>query len=175
MPSARRLRLLLVGVLAVVIITLVYTSQMRASEEADSRTINDFWHNTVKGLDKAHGGGGGKQGQAALGSNDKSGAGGGGAKTEDDKQLSQDMRARLDAAAQKAKDSANAKVLRPEKPEQVIGVGSSAGGQHGMDKTGDGAQSTETEEEHKVETTVNEILKKSPGEAIWPHAVETIH
>lgn len=171
MPSARRLRLLLVGVLAAVIITLVYTSQMRASEDADSRTINDFWHNTVKGLDKAHSGG--KQGQAAVDSNDKSG---GGAKTdEEDKQLSKDMRARLEAAAQKAKDSANAKVLRPEKPEQVIGVGSSAGGQHGKDKTGDGAQSTETEEEHKVETTVNEILKKSPGEAIWPHAVETIH
>lgn len=170
MPSARRLRLLLVGVLAVVIITLVYTSQMRASEEADRRTINDFWHNTMKGLDRAHGG---KQDQTVLSSNKA------GAKNEDDAQLAKDMRARLEAAAQKAKDSANAKVLRPEKPEQVIGVGSSAGGQGqgkgSTDNSGAAAESTETDEEHQVETTINEILKKSPGETIWPHAVESIH
>lgn len=166
MPSARRLRLLLVGVLAVVVITLVYTSQMRAAEEADRRTINDFWHNTMNGLDKAHGG---KQDQTVLSSNKA------GAKNEDDAQLAKDMRARLEAAAQKAKDSANAKVLRPEKPEQVIGIGSSAGGQ-GQDKDKSGpAGSTETEEEHQVETTINEILKKSPGEATWPHAVQSIH
>lgn len=167
MPSARRLRLLLVGVLAVVVITLVYTSQMRAAEEADKRTINDFWHNTMQGLDRAHGG---KKDQTVLSSNKAS------ASNDDDAQLAKDMRARLEAAAQKAKDSANAKVLRPEKPEQVIGVGSSAGGQgQGKDKSGAADENTETEEEHQVETTINEILKKSPGEAIWPHAVQSVH
>lgn len=164
MPSARRLRLLLVGVLAAVVITLVYTSQIRASEEADTRTINDFWHNTMKGLDKAHGGG--KKDQTVLSSNKAGSADG------DDAQLAKDMRARLEAAAQKAKDSANAKVLKPEKPEQVIGVGSSAGGQ--KDKPGVASADDETEEEHQVETTINEILKKSPGETIWPHTVETV-
>lgn len=168
MPSQRRLRLLVVGLLAVVVVTLVYTSQMRAAEEADRRTINDFWHKTMNGLDRAHG-------QTVLDSK-KGSAKGGAGKDEDDAQLAKDMRARLDAAAQKAKDSANSKVLRPEKPEQVIGVGSSAGGQTkgSKENPGDKAESKETDEEHQVESTINDILKKSPGETIWSHSVETV-
>lgn len=177
MPSARRLRLLVVGVLAIVVMTLVYTSQIRAAEEHDTRTINDFWHNTVNGLNKVHGGG--TQDQTVFGS-DKGKGSSGNAKTngknEDDAQLARDMRARLEAAAQKAKDSANAKVLKPEKPAQVIGIGSSAGGQKSTDDNSDVdmATGTETQEEHEVETTINEILKKSPGETVWKHRVETI-
>lgn len=173
MPSQRRLRLLVVGLLAVVVVTLVYTSQMRATEEVDRRTINDFWHKTMNGLDRAHGG---THGQTVLDSK-KGSAKGGGGKDEDDAQLAKDMRARLDAAAQKAKDSANSKVLRPEKPEQVIGVGSSAGGQTKGSKENpgdDGAESKETDEEHQVESTINDILKKSPGETLWSHTVETV-
>lgn len=95
-----------------------------------------------------------------------------GEKKEDTAQIAKDMQARLKAAEQKAKDSANAKVLRPEKPEQVIGVGSAAGGQQAsMDKSKDKSrdkptnQIEETDEDHIVESTLNDILKKSPGEA----------
>lgn len=155
---------MIVGVLAVVVVTLVYTSQLRASEDADTRTINDFWHKTMAGLDSAHGG---KKDQTIFSSKKDSSS------DEDDAQMAKDMRARLEAAAQKAKDSANAKVLRPEKPEQVIGVGSSAGGQKGDKAAADDAN--ETEEEHQVETTINDILKKSPGETVWSHTVETVN
>ncbi|KAF3768982.1 glutaredoxin [Cryphonectria parasitica EP155] len=160
MPSTRRLRLLFIGVIAAVVITLVYTSQLRASEEVDSRTFNDFWKKTREGLDKAHG-----EGAAQAVSNTNKGTGSSKSEEEDDAQLAKDMRARLEAAEQKAKDSANAKVMKPEKPEQVIGVGSSAGGQKKLsgDKAGgDSAGNKETEEDHQVETTLNEILKKSP-------------
>lgn len=154
MPSARRLRLLLIVLLAVVVMTLVYTAQLRANEDPDSRTIGDFIHRTKQGLDKAHGGGGG---QTVLDSKKDA------TPEDEEKRLSREMRERLKAAEIKAKDSANAKVLRPEKPEQVIGVGSSAGGQGGKGANENG-ESMETDEEHRVENTINEILKKSPGE-----------
>lgn len=164
MPSARRLRLLLIVVLAVVVMTLVYTAQLRASEEADSRTIGDFIHRTKQGLDKAHGdgaAGGGSQVvlDAKKPSKDSP-------PEDEEKRLSREMRERLKAAEIKAKDSANAKVLRPEKPEQVIGVGSSAGGQGGKGSKENG-DSKKTDEETRVENTINEILKKSPGTAPW--------
>lgn len=170
---------MVIGALAIVVMTLVYTSQIRAEEEFDTRTINDFWHNTVNGLNKAHGGG--TQDQTVLGTSEQGKSGGANAKTseedeEDDAQLARDMRARLEEAAQKAKDSANAKVLKPEKPQEVIGIGSSAGGQKSTDGASDldKATSKETAEEHEVEMTINDILKKSPGETVWKHKVETI-
>lgn len=158
MPSTRRIRILFIGVLAIVVMTLVYTSRLRASEEVDTRTFNDFWQKTRQGLEKAHGG---KKEQSGKNS-----------EKEDDKQLAKDMQARLKAAEQKAKDSANAKVLRPEKPAEVIGVGSSAGGQKKL--SGEKAEAKETDEEHQVETTLNEIYKKSPGETVWSHTVQTV-
>lgn len=162
MPSARRLRLLLIVILAVVVMTLVYTAQLRANEEADGRTIGDFIHRTKQGLDKAHGDGApGGGAQVVLDSKKPSKD----ATPEDEeKRLSREMRERLKAAEIKAKDSANAKVLRPEKPEQVIGVGSSAGGQGGKGAKENG-DSKKTDEETRVENTINEILKKSPGTA----------
>lgn len=162
MPSARRLRLLLIVILAVVVMTLVYTAQLRANEEADGRTIGDFIHRTKQGLDKAHGdGAAGGGAQVVLDSKKPSKD----ATPEDEeKRLSREMRERLKAAEIKAKDSANAKVLRPEKPEQVIGVGSSAGGQGGKGAKENG-DSKKTDEETRVENTINEILKKSPGTA----------
>lgn len=147
--------------------TLLYTSKLRAAEELDDRTFNDFWRKTRDGLERAHAQTGD---QAALGSNKGKSSS---TSEDDDEQLAKDMQARLKAAEQKAKDSANAKVLKPEKPEQVIGVGSSAGGQG---KTaGETGESRETEHEHEVELTINEVLKKSPGEAFWPHIVVTVH
>lgn len=159
--------MLFVGVLAIVVMTLLYTSKLRAAEELDERTFNDFWRKTKDGLENAHARTGD---QAVLGSNKGKSSS---TSKDDDDQLAKDMQARLKAAEQKAKDSANAKVLKPEKPEQVIGVGSSAGGQG---KTaGDTSESRETEHEHEVELTINEVLKKSPGEALLPHVVVTVH
>lgn len=163
MPSARRLRLLLIVLLAVVVMTLVYTAQLRAKEDVDGRTIGDFIHRTKQGLDKAHGGG---SGQTVLDSK-KDTPPQDATPEDEEKRLSREMRERLKAAEIKAKDSANAKVLRPEKPEQVIGVGSSAGGQGGKGADENGV-SKETDEDHRVENTINEILKKSPGMAPSP-------
>lgn len=85
-----------------------------------------------------------------------------GEKKEDSAQVAKDMQARLKAAEQKAKDSANAKLLRPEKPEQVIGVGSAAGGQQASkDKPANKIE--ETNEDDIIESTINDIMKKSPG------------
>lgn len=144
--------------------TLVYTAQLRANEEADGRTIGDFIHRTKQGLDKAHSdGAAGGGAQVVLDSKKPSKD----ATPEDEeKRLSREMRERLKAAEIKAKDSANAKVLRPEKPEQVIGVGSSAGGQGGKGAKENG-DSKKTDEETRVENTINEILKKSPGTVPW--------
>lgn len=155
MPSARRHRLLLIGILAIVVMTLVYTAQLRANDESDGSAFGDFIYRTKEGLDRAHGGG--AAGQTVL---DTSKSGTDTSDEEDDARLSREMRERLKAAEIQAKDSANAKVLRPENPKQVIGVGSSAGGQGAK---GGKIETKETEEDHKVETTINEILKKSPG------------
>ncbi|PSS03672.1 glutaredoxin domain-containing protein [Coniella lustricola] len=157
MPSSRRLRLLFVGVLAIVVMTLLYTSKLREAEELDDRTFNDFWKKTRAGLDKAHAE---TPDQAVVGSNTGKSGSASGKGNDDDEQLAKDMQARLKAAEQRAKDSANAKVLKPEKPEQVIGIGSSAGGQGKL--AGDAGESQETEQEHQVELTINEVLKKSP-------------
>lgn len=158
MPSARRLRLLLIGVIAVVVITLVYTSQLRASQERDGRTLGDFYHRTADALDRARSG---QQRQTVVDTN-KAKTKTDGENKEDSAQVAKDMQARLKAAEQKAKDSANAKVLRPEKPEQVIGVGSAAGGQKASkDKAANKVE--ETDEDDIVESTLNDIMKKSPG------------
>lgn len=158
MPSARRLRLLLIGVVAVVVMTLVYTSRLRTSQDRDGRTLGDFYHKTANALEQAHNG---QQEQTVVDTNN--------AKTktdsekkEDSAQVAKDMQARLKAAEQKAKDSANAKVLKPEKPEQVIGVGSAAGGQKASKDSP--SNKIEDTEESVIESTISDIMKKSPGQ-----------
>lgn len=168
MPSARRLRLLLIGVIAVVVITLVYTSQLRTSQDRDGRTLGDFYHRTADALERARSG---QQQQTVVDTNNAK-TKTDGEKKEDSAQVAKDMQARLKAAEQKAKDSANAKVLRPEKPEQVIGVGSAAGGQKAPGEKASGGKPTnkieDTDEDHVIESTINDILKKSPGkDNLW--------
>jgi hypothetical protein len=91
---------------------------------------------------------------------------------EDDERLAKEMAARLKAAEEMAKDLANAKAPnKPDAPSEVIGVGSSAGGQRRMGSKGGGAEApkekaTETEEEHAVEVELNKILKESPGKSL---------
>lgn len=136
--------------------TLLYTVQ-RSSDDVSGSAFNDFIQRTKAGLDKAH------DGQTVLIDTSKSNVDT--SDQEDSARLSKEMRERLKAAEIQAKYSANSKVLKPENPKEVIGVGSSAGGQGGKGgKEKDGkVESEETDEDHQVETLINEILKKSPG------------
>ena len=186
MPSQRRLRVLLVAVLAGVILTLFYTSRLRAEHD------RDFYQRTVTALEDHAGHVGaapGHAGQTVL--DTKTGKGVGrtpvdkdadGDVDEDDERLAREMTGRLRAAEQQAKDQANQKSpLRPDAPSALVGVGSSAGGQHkkpggavaGKHAAGDGAATElvldgETEEEHEIEDELNSILKQSPGLSPMP-------
>ncbi|OTA99776.1 hypothetical protein M426DRAFT_67132 [Hypoxylon sp. CI-4A] len=164
MPSARRVRLLMMVVLAAVITTLFFTSQMRSTIPHDNRTVQDFFGKTMNGLGQKQGSGqvvmSGKGTTVDTTVKDKDGDG---SVDEDDEQLAKEMSDRLKAAEQKAKDLANAKApLKPDPPSEVVGVGSSAGGQ----KKGAGAQVTEQDEEdsgdREVDVTLSDLLKKSP-------------
>ncbi|KAH8910452.1 glutaredoxin [Coniochaeta sp. PMI_546] len=168
MPSNRRIRLLFYVVLAAVVTTLFFTSHLRANTERDTRNLQDFYHKTVSAMDKARG-----SGQAVLDSKtgkevgrtpkDKDADGNIDA---DDEVLAKEMAERLKAAEQKAKELANAKAPnRPDAPSDVIGIGSSAGGQvKKVDVEGAGKQEVlgETDEEHEVEVEMERILKKAP-------------
>lgn len=168
MPSARRMRLVLIGVVVVIfVMTLTYTSQLRQSQNPDVRTFGDFYGRTKSGLERVRGGQQQQQQQSLLDSKGGKGKDGSGGLDSDDVQLAKEMSDRLKAAEQKAKDSANAKAPRPDAPDKVIGVGNSAAGQDkSKDKAGNQLAEKETDEDHEVETTINDILKKSPGESM---------
>jgi hypothetical protein len=169
MPSNRRIRLLFYVVLAGVVTLLFFTSHLRSKTDRDTRNLHDFYHKTVNAMDKVRGGSGG---QVVLDSKtgkevgrtpvDKDGDGNVDA---DDEILAKEMADRLKAAEQKAKELANAKAPnKPDAPSEVIGVGSSAGGQHkkagGID---DKQEVLESDEDHEIEVELNDILHKSPG------------
>ncbi|KAL1883209.1 hypothetical protein Daus18300_000267 [Diaporthe australafricana] len=165
MPSARRMRLVLIGVVAIVVMTLTYTSQLRQSQNPDVRTFGDFYGRTKSGLERVRGGQQQQQQQQQSVLDSKGGKGKDGSESldSDDAQLAKEMSDRLKAAEQKAKDSANAKAPRPDAPDKVIGVGNSAAGQDkSKDKAGNQLAEKETDEDHEVETIINDILKKSP-------------
>ncbi|KAI4859236.1 glutaredoxin [Hypoxylon rubiginosum] len=169
MPSSRRLRLLLMVVFAAVITTLFFTSQMRAAIPHDNRRVQDFFGKTMNGLGHPQGDGqvvmSGKGTTVDSTVKDKDGDG---SVDEDDEQLAKEMSDRLRAAEQKAKDLANAKApLKPDPPSEVVGVGSSAGGQkkgepNGNSKKTEEGEEEESEEDREVEATLNTILKKAP-------------
>ncbi|EEY20046.1 glutaredoxin domain-containing protein [Verticillium alfalfae VaMs.102] len=179
MPSTRQLRTLVVGVIIGVVFVLFYTSHLRQHEVRDGRTLQDFYHKTVSGLDKKPAGAGSAAGAQAV-IKDKDGDGNIDA---DDEKLAQDMADRLKEAAVKAKEAANKKApLRPDDPSDIVGIGNSAAGQK-KDAAAAGAKDVEkkqapakeTDEEHAVEVEVNAILKKSPGMFPSPkkHAIES--
>ncbi|KAK5655464.1 hypothetical protein OQA88_5735 [Cercophora sp. LCS_1] len=161
MPSPRRIRLLFYVALATLVIMLFFTSHFRQTRDQDMRTAQDFYHKTMNAMGHGHRDGG-RDGQKVVGAHD----------VEDD-EVAKQMAARLKMAEQKAKDSANAKAPnKPDAPEDVIGVGSSASGQ--KKGSGDKEQSHETEEEHEVEAELNAILEKSPviifSKSYCPHS-----
>lgn len=162
------------GVLIGVVFVLFYTSSLRANEVKDERTIQDFYHKTVNGLKHKQ-----PPGQAVLEGNKPKAAGhvpvdkdADGDVDADDEKLAKDMQGRLKAAEDKAKELANKKSpLKPDAPSDVVGKGNSAAGQKKKEKTANGKEVTETDEEekkdesdeeHAVEVELNSILKKSP-------------
>jgi hypothetical protein len=171
----------MIAVFATVFTILFFTSQVRHSSARDPRTINTFFGKTVNGLDQRHGGHGqvvmsgkGSSSDANLKDHD-----GDGSVDEDDEKLAQEMADRLKAAEQQAKDQANAKApLKPDRPSDVVGVGSSANGQtkgksripqkgaeeeDEEDENKAGAEKAKEDEDTEEEVVLAKILKRSPG------------
>ncbi|KAI1170256.1 thioredoxin-like protein [Nemania sp. FL0916] len=175
MPSPRRLRLFMVTTLAIIITVLFFTSQKRHSAPHDGRTINSFFGKTVSGLDQRHGGGGQvvMSGKSLSTDENLKDHDGDGSVDEDDEILAQEMADRLRAAEQQAKEQANAKSpLKPDPPSDVVGVGSSAGGQkkgskyriqkHGAESEDEDENDEQADETTEAETTLHQILGQSP-------------
>lgn len=160
--------------LVTVVLIMFFTSGMPRQRD-NAGSIQDFYHKTVQAMD-----GKSPRGQAVLNSQTGEKAGqipadkdADGDVDADDMEMARQMQERLKAAEQQAKDKANEKGgLRPDPPSNVIGVGSSADGQHKKGK-GHGANdgvadpgtddSEESAEQHQAEVELNAILKKSPG------------
>ncbi|KAK4103169.1 glutaredoxin [Parathielavia hyrcaniae] len=161
MPSQRRLRAITYLILAGVVVLLYVTSQSHHSHGPDSRSLQDFYSKTVNALDKSHGAGA-SGGQKNVADHDVDADGD---IDEDDALVAKQMADRLRQAEQKAKDGAQAKgPKKPESPQEVIGVGSSAGGQKqpAQEAKGGGTEGEETDEDHEVDAVLDSILKKSP-------------
>jgi len=168
MPSPRRIRLLFYVCLAGFAI-LLFSSHYRTTREADS--IQDFYHKTKNALDKGSGSGSraAERSQQVITGHDHDADGDVDA---DDEAGAKEMTERLRQAEQKAKENANAKgPTKPDVPQEIVGVGSSASGQ---DKKKGKDEPKETEEEHEVEQELNSILKKSPviifSKSYCPHS-----
>lgn len=166
-------------VMVVVVTSLFFSSRFGAgSENNAARSLQDFYGRTVDAMDRKRGSGGAQiimdgKGSTSNGAvNDAKDKDGDGTVSEGDVQMAQEMQERLRAAEQKAKEQANKKApLRPDSPSNVIGVGSSAGGQKqkpaGKDAEASSAneESAEPPEDRKVEVALNEMFKRSPGKS----------
>ncbi|KAL2019486.1 hypothetical protein VTK56DRAFT_9602 [Thermocarpiscus australiensis] len=165
MPTPRRLRVLVYVALAGFVTLLFFTSQARHARDPDTRSIQDFYYKTVNAMDKGHGAGAGggasSDGQRVVAGKDHDADGD---VDEDDIIVAKQMAERLRQAEEMAKDNARAKAPnKPDPPEALIGVGSSASGQQrGASKGKEKEKERETEEDHEVEVELNAILKKSP-------------
>ncbi|KAK0655583.1 thioredoxin-like protein [Cercophora newfieldiana] len=160
MPSPRRVRMLFYVALAGFVTLLFFTSHYRHTTDPDTRTAGDFYRKTMNAMDRGRGGGSVRQKPIP--------------KYDDgDDAVANAMAERLRLAEQKAKDSANAKAPnKPDAPEAVIGVGSSAGGQ--LKSKEDSELVRDSEEDLEVKAEINSILKKSPiiifSKSYCPHS-----
>ena len=150
------MRALLYIALAGFITLLFFTSRARHAQEPDPRSIQDFYQKTKNAMDGTRIGGGSRRGQAVINPQRVE-------IDEDDAIVAKAMQERLRKAEQMAKNNANAKAPnKPDDPEDVVGVGSSAHGQNHLAK---GEESSETEEHHAVLEELRTILKKSPSKS----------
>jgi len=164
--------------MALTITILVYTSHLRQTQPRDTRTIQDFYHKTKDALDRSRGGTGQGPGRVVVDTSTGRAKGhvpsdkdADGDVDEDDDRVAQEMAERLRAAESQAKELANSKSPnRPDSPSDVVGVGSSAGGQKkaASNSVDDDTKDEETDEDHEVELELDRILKKSPGELCPP-------
>ncbi|KAH8174031.1 glutaredoxin domain-containing protein [Sarocladium implicatum] len=137
MPSPRRLRLLSLAAGASVLVLIFYTTPLS----------HNFYHRTVQAMDEHHG----HDSLASIHAANAPPPEGAppppvdehiradkatlpadrdadGDVDSDDQRLATELKERLKVAEQAAKDNANGKVLKPDPPSEVVGVGS-AGGQ----------------------------------------------
>jgi len=159
MPSMRRVKVFGLLVFICVITLLFWTASLRQQRTQDTSSVGDFYAKTKSALDKSFNGG---EPAGAL---------------DEDEEVARAMAQRLQEAAQKAKDNANAKAPKPDPPSAVVGVGSTAEGARddrgvaGRKKFGTGESQEpvkeETKEEHDVEVELNSILKKSPSKSSY--------
>ncbi|KAK4451505.1 putative glutaredoxin [Podospora aff. communis PSN243] len=161
MPSARRVKLVFFTALSGFVILLFYTSHLRHTTAADTRTAGDFYRKTADAMDRVRGGGSVRQ--KPIPKYDDG----------DDAAVANAMAERLRLAELKAKENANAKAPnKPDAPEDVIGVGSSAGGQLKLKE--DKELVRDSEEDPEVKAEINSILKKSPiiifSKSYCPHS-----
>lgn len=162
----------MVAVMAVVITTMFFTSRMRQNTVQDSRTIQDFYHKTMNALDHRHNGQNIAAGQGTVIEPHIKDKDGDGTVDEDDVQLAKDMAERLRAAEQRAKELANKKApLKPDHPHEVVGVGSSADGQHPIKAAASknkGSVDSHDEDalvDTQADAAMESILKKSPSKS----------
>jgi glutaredoxin len=154
--------MLIVG-LTVTVTVLFFTSQWRTPSEHD---LNSFYDRTKDALDSRRGSGGaqilrGKHQEPVI--NDAKDKDGDGTIDEDDKRVAAEMADRLRAAEQKAKELANAKApLKPDRPHDVVGVGSSAGGQN-KQAVIDDKKADDSKADIAIRSVLDDIFKKSPG------------
>ncbi|KAK4127177.1 glutaredoxin [Parathielavia appendiculata] len=160
MPSQRRLRAITYLVLAGLVLFLYFTSQARHPRDPHTRSLQEFYSKTVKAMDKSHGAGA-TGGQKIVANHDVDANGD---IDEDDAIVAKQMADRLRQAEQKAKDGAQAKgPNKPESPQEVIGVGSSASGQkRPAQEAKTETEVEETDEDHEVDGVLDSVLKKSP-------------
>lgn len=181
MPYPRRLRLVTLAAAASLFIVFFYANPFS----------QDFYHKTIEAMDnplqrmnelpvEAHI----RKDAATLPAD----IDGDGDVDEDDEKLTRELQQRLHAAAKAARESANEKVLKPDPPHKIVGVGNSAAGQQKIDKVAENVAEKVVETEVKKEETkpaaaaappppaqkeltekekavkeVDEILKKAPG------------
>lgn len=154
MPSNRRLKVYGLLIAIIIITTLFYTSQSRASRSPD------FYSKTINALDRKPGTAGAKDSVVGTGEH---GLGG--------KEENKAMQQRLKEAADSAREKANAKAPKPDPPSAVVGKGNAAegagdrgvGGRRKQHGSGESQKAVESEEEHDAEVELNSILKKAPS------------
>ena len=172
MPSPRRIRLLILAAMGITVLMLFYTSHITRASPRGDRGLRGFYDKTMSAMDektkasaKFGGAAGGQNKPLPSADRDRDGD-----IDADDDIMGAEMQERLKAAEMRAKDLANEKAgLRPDPPQNIVGVGSSADGQDGSSPDGD---SHVTEEERDTEAELNSILKKSPSK--WPISDVTV-
>jgi len=148
--------------ICILVVILITSNHYRQIQKQDTRTLGDFYQKTKNAIDKGRhvGGGSGRQKPMAKDKGEPVNHGDDG--DEEDDAVARALASRLKLAEQKAKDSANAKgPNKPDAPEAIIGVGSSASGQG--KKSGEVQKGKPVDEDAEVEGEINTILKKSPG------------